>query len=61
MTKSSDSLNLLLKWARFLLWLPWFVIAFPWHIRRAYSQAMYWIDCRQASGKNLERKNRDRK
>jgi hypothetical protein len=28
------------KWAKFLVWLPWFILTFPWQMRNAYRQVM---------------------
>jgi hypothetical protein len=26
------------KWLRFVFWLPWFILTWPWQIQKAYSQ-----------------------
>jgi hypothetical protein len=32
------------NWAKFAVWLPWFVLTFPWQIRKAYQQVMAAIN-----------------
>jgi hypothetical protein len=48
-----------IKWVRFLIWLPWFIIAFPWHLYKARQQVKYWVDYRQSAEKEAHKHDQD--